>query len=274
MRILKSLFNFYINASIHVALAVVSLTLISLWVFDISGKGDIVLFVFFGSITGYNFIKYARVAGLHHRSLADGLKVIQVFSFLSMGATLYFLFQLPRNLIVVSGVFAVFALLYALPFLNKKSLRTISGLKIFIVALVWAGTTVLLPLLTEVSIADMDVWLQFFQIFLLVIVWTLVFEIRDLPYDSISLNTIPQAIGVKNAKGLGVFLLILVIFIEGFKDSLLQAHSLSLLIVVVISGVLLIIAQKKQSKYFASFVVESIPIVWMMLFLFLRNAAT
>ncbi len=272
MRILRSLFDFYINASIHVALSVTSISLITLWVFDISQTPEILFFIFFASITGYNFIKYARMAGLHHRSLADGLKLIQLFSFFCMGCALYFLFQLSREIVVISGLFATFTLLYALPFFNKRSLRTISGLKIFVVALVWAGVTVFLPLVTQTSFEDADMWIHFSEIFLLVIVWTLVFEIRDLPYDAKGLKTIPQVIGIKGTKKLGIVVLGLVVLLEGFRDDLSQAYFISLFITVSISGILLLLAQKKQPKYFASFIVESIPIVWMLIFLFLRNA--
>ena len=82
MKVLRRLFDFYINSSIHVALAVTSLVMVTLYEFELPLDFALVGFLFFGTITGYNFVKYAGVAGLHHRSLAKSLQAIQVFSFL------------------------------------------------------------------------------------------------------------------------------------------------------------------------------------------------
>ena len=142
-------------------------------------------FVFFAAITGYNFVKYAPIAGLHHRSLAKSLKTIQIFSFLCFGLLLYFSFQLSFKTLLFSGIFGVFTVLYAIPFLNTRSLRTVKGLKIFVVALVWAGVTVLIPLIEASMHYQQLLGLLFIERFLIVVVLVLPFEIRDLPYDRI-----------------------------------------------------------------------------------------
>jgi len=56
MRFMKLLFDFYINSSIHVALAVLSLSWITLLEFDIPYDKEVLFFIFFASITGQNFI--------------------------------------------------------------------------------------------------------------------------------------------------------------------------------------------------------------------------
>ena len=58
MTLLKQLFNFYINSSIHVALAVYSLTYITLVEYGIKYDEDVLYFVFYSTITGYNFVKF------------------------------------------------------------------------------------------------------------------------------------------------------------------------------------------------------------------------
>ena len=94
MKLLKQLFNFYINSSIHVALSVFSLVWITLIEFNVSYDAEVLYFVFFASITGYNFVKYFGLAKFHHRSLAIWLKAIQVFSFFSFILMGYYLFEL------------------------------------------------------------------------------------------------------------------------------------------------------------------------------------
>ena len=80
MKFFKKLLDFYINASIHVALAVYAFVRITEFYLDLSYNESLDFFLFFATITGYNFVKYAGVAKLHHRSLTKNLRVIQLFS--------------------------------------------------------------------------------------------------------------------------------------------------------------------------------------------------
>ncbi|TDI71383.1 MAG: hypothetical protein E2O86_01945 [Bacteroidetes bacterium] len=269
MMIFRRLFDFYINASIHVSLAVVALAYITVWELHLDTSPYLFLFVFFGAITGYNFVKYSKLAGIHHRSLTDSLRTIQIFSFLSFGIVTFCLFNLPVKVLWITAIFGVFTFLYSAPFFRHKNLRSLSGFKIFVVALVWAGVTVLVPLaMTELTLT-LDIALTFLQRFLFVIVLTLPFEIRDLQYDLANLQTLPQRLGVQKTKFLGIFFLVLSVSLERFKDLFNETHFLSFATVCLLAGLALMVSGKKQSGYFASFWVESIPIVWMLFSLFL-----
>src|SRR5690606_15236470 len=90
MRVLKNIFDFYINSSIHVAIGVVSLAVVTCLHFGFPLEVELLSFIFFGTISGYNFVKYARIARLHHRSLARNLRWIQIFSFFCLIALGYF----------------------------------------------------------------------------------------------------------------------------------------------------------------------------------------
>jgi hypothetical protein len=83
---------------------------------------------------------------------------------------------------------------------TAKNLRAIGGLKIYIIAFVWAITVVVFPLVNENYKLDIMVYLTFAQRFLFVIIIMLPFEIRDMKNDSLKLLTIPQQIGVFNTK--------------------------------------------------------------------------
>ena len=96
------------------------------------------------------------------------------------------------------------------------------------------------------------------------------FEIRDLNYDSLKLATIPQRIGVKNTKIIGVLLLMLFFFLEYFKDELTGNSILSTLIVMIITLLLVTFSNKNQSKYYSAFWVESLPIFWLVILLVLE----
>ncbi|MBV7270283.1 hypothetical protein KCG49_13895 [Winogradskyella sp. WHY3] len=270
MEILKRILNFYINSSIHVALAVYALTWITGLQFGLDYDENVLYFVFFATITGYNFVKYFGVAKFHHRSLAGWLRSIQIFSFLAFIALCYYAYQLKTNTLLLIGFLGVITFLYAIPLLpmhyfrdNQKKLREISGLKIYVIALVWAFTTVVLPLTDNEIDINTDAVITSIQRFVFVIVLMLPFEIRDLNYDSVKLSTIPQRIGVKNTKIIGILLLIVFFFLEYFKDEIDSKAIISTLMITLIALMFVIFSNKHQSKYYSAFWVESIPILWL-----------
>lgn len=269
MRFLKRILDFYINSSIHVALAVFSLALITLIAFDLTYDKDLLLFVFFASITGYNFVKYYGIAKWHHRHLTRWLKVIQVFSFFCFLAMCFFVFRLSFNTLIIISICGLITFLYAVPFLpkkiylsSKKNLRNISGLKVYVIAIVWAGVTVLLPLINANYKINADVWNTCIQRFIFVVVLMLPFEIRDLQYDDLKLATIPQKIGIEKTKIMGILLLMVFFLLEFFKNEIEPLQIVSLLAISIITMLFLVFSRKDQGNYYSAFFVESLPIVW------------
>lgn len=267
---LKSLFQFYINSSIHVSLAVVSLVIITFLNFDIPPDPLINCFTFLASITGYNFIKYAGIAKLHHLSLAKNLRVIQIISFIAFAALVYTLFFLPVSVLLVSGFLGILTVLYALPIFEGNNLRELRGVKIYIIAFVWAGVTVILPLLNNIELFQVDVLLTFIQRFCLIFALILPFEIRDLKFDMARLGTVPQLFGVKTTRKIGYFLIAGFVVLE-LKSNTGLANFISVLAVGVISLFLIKKATIRQKPYYSSFWVEGVPILWLLLLIFLRK---
>ena len=114
--------------------------------------------------------KYLILSNKYH-------KIIQAFSFLCFAVALYFAFQLKVEILVWTGVFGLLSIFYTLPVLPKyKNLRSLGVLKIFIVALVWMGFTVLLPLVDEGVAVKWDALLLMVQRFLLVLALILPFR--------------------------------------------------------------------------------------------------
>jgi len=255
-----------------VSFAVVALVGVTCLTLDIKQDVNLLFFVFFATITGYNFIKYSKLAKWHHLSLTESLKSIQVFSLLCFIGLLYFTFQIAYEVIVACAVMALLTALYALPvFSRKRNLRALPGIKIYTISVVWAGATVLLPLLQVGAVLDWDMWMLLLQRFLFVLVITLPFDIRDMQYDDVSIVTIPVRIGVKKTKILGALLLVVFVFLEGLKDEITSLNVLTTLVISIFSGTLLILASERQSKYYASLIVESIPLVWLLLVFLLAS---
>ncbi|TXE09801.1 hypothetical protein FUA26_09945 [Seonamhaeicola algicola] len=278
MQYFKQLLNFYINSSVHVALSVCALALVTLIEFSISTDIVLLLFLFFATISGYNFVKFFGIAKFHHRRLANWLKAIQVFSFFCFVFMCYHGSQLPAQTLVYIACFGVVTFFYAIPFLpkhlfvdNQQNLRSIGGLKVYLIALVWAGVTVLLPVINNAFSVTTTVVLTALQRYIYIIVLMLPFEIRDLQFDSVKLSTIPQKIGIKRTKIIGVLLLVLIVVLEVFKTEKQLIHTLVMLLILLITLLFLLFAKKQQTKYYSAFWVEGIPILWGVILLFLAN---
>lgn len=277
MKLIKQLFNFYINSSVHVALSVYALSWITLLEFNLPYNENILYFNFYATITGYNFVKYFGVAKFHHRRLAIWLKSIQVFSLICFVLMCFYAYHLETKTLAYITGFGLVTFLYAIPFLprhifldSQQNLRNIGGLKIYLIALIWAGVTVFLPLINNDYIIDANIIFTAIQRFLFIMVLMLPFEIRDLQYDSLKLSTIPQNIGIAKTKLMGVLLLVLFCLLEYFKNNRTLGDSLILAAIVFITCMFLIMSKKEQARYYSSFYVEAVPVFWLILLLLIK----
>jgi hypothetical protein len=266
MKIFKKALDFYIQSSIHVALSVYALVRMTDYMFQIPVDQVVAYFAFFGTIMGYNFVKYDGLVRTKKLPMRNSLKAIILFSLFSFFAVGYFFFQLQRITQIISVVFLTLTLLYTLPFFpNRKNARNWAGVKIYIVALCWVGVTLVLPILNAEITITSDFYLKCIQRFLLVFTLILIFEIIDLANDDPHLQTVPQQIGVKRTKILGLLLLIPFYFLEFLKTNFDQKQLIVNLILVSSIALFLLFANEKRSKYYTSFWVESIPILWWMM---------
>lgn len=268
----KSLFRFYINGSLHVALAICALAGLTFLTYNLAWDGWFFLFIFSASITGYNFVKYAGYAKFHHRSLTRQLRGIQAFSFLCFILLLISLLKQSQPFILYASALGLFTLLYAVPFLpHHKNLRHIKILKIIIIAVVWALATAGLPLLDKVDFDTLSL-LRILNYFVFVLAIIIPFEIRDLKFDAPNLGTLPQLIGVTKTKKIGYFLLALYLLIS-FQLQL-QPFALTInFVMALLAGAAIKYASRNQTSYYAAFWVEGLPIIWLLLSLVAQRVA-
>ena len=276
MGFFKQLFNFYINSSIHVALSVYALSRMTLLNYGLPYDEPVLYFNFYATITGYNFVKYFGIAKFYHKSLTQWLRLIQLFSLLCFLLMFYYVVQLTQETLYYISVFATLTFLYAIPFLPQqtfldkhKNLRSIKGLKIYLIALIWTGVTVLLPLINNKVLFNVDVLISFVQRFLFVFALMLPFEIRDLKRDDLKLSTIPQVLGIYKTKIIGGFVLLTICILQFFKNTNSPAFSLILVLIMLLTFLLILISKKEQRLYFSSFFVEGIPIIWCLIVCYL-----
>ena len=253
------LLNFYIKASIYVAIAMACLVKITQIYFKITNENSIVWFCFFGTIFGYNFIKYSDFI-LRRKKTSLPIKSIFAFSIFSLAAALYFFFFIESIAKTVIFFFAVCVFLYTFSFSKKhQNIRNWAGFKIYFVCFCWTSISVLLPVLNYKIPISTDFWIYFLERFLVIFSLLLLFEIGDLKFDSPKLKTIPQQIGVKKTKILGylILLIYLVLKLQFIVD-------IEIAIAIVIA-IFLFFSSENRSKYYTLFWVESIPILWLIL---------
>ena len=272
MKKLISIFNFHIKSSLHLSLCVLSLIIITNLRFDLDFNYGLFVCIFCATVVVYNFIKYASTLPYYFFTKNTPVKKIQILSFISGFFLVISVFFLKTNTILIGFILFVLCLTYVVP-LNRTSIniRNYSKVKIFIVAFCWAGATILMPFAenTRIDLWD-NVW-QFLQRFIFVFVYTLPFEIRDLEYDSIKLKTIPQVIGINKTKILAYLLLIIFCVIGFFIDSEGSKFFLSDIIIAFTTAVLISKTKLDQSKYYTSFLVEGLPIFWLIVILIVEN---
>ena len=270
MRIIENFFNFYIFSNIHVAIAAFCLTKITLLEYGIEDH-LLPIFVFFSTIVAYNFIRLYRISKVQHwlnHFLKKNKKAVLGLTMISIFILIYQSFFLQLKTLFALLPFGLFSLFYVVPISKKNdspiALRSISFLKLFLIAFSWAGVTVLVPFINyniELHSKEIIIFIQRF-IFLLAI--TIPFDIRDMDFDNIKLKTLPQYIGIQKSKVVGLFLLMLFLGLEIFKNPIERNFRINF-IVALLSLFFLMKATQSQNKYYSAFFVESVPIIWLLL---------
>ena len=225
-----------------------------------------VFFVFFSTIFAYHFI--LTIAVNNKSDLINLVRkqslLYRLITFISVLGIFYFGLKLGVTKLLIIVIPSVITFFYAIPLLKYKgqwvSLRNIPRLKNISIAFSWAVMTVLFPLQEQLS--SLDVWLIFVQRFFLILALIIPFDIRDIDDDKTSLQTLPQTLGISKAKQIGFLYLFLFFFIGFFKTNNNLSSIMNDFLLLIIVFFLIVKSTKNQPKYYSSFWVESIPIIW------------
>ncbi len=277
-RYLKNFFTFYIYSNLHVALAGLAMVMVTNIKFGILTEVP-ALFVFLSIILSYNFIRFYEIKNDRLEWFSSWfyqhkikLLALSFVSFLGI-ITILFYGLLHSKALWILTPFVVMTFFYAIPLgkINQKELsfRNFPFIKIFSIAIAWAGTTVLFPVLDADLPLTSDIWIEFIQRIALLIAITIPFDIRDITSDTNDLRTIPQIVGILKSKYIGTILLLIFIGLELVKTT--NIHYLSTIIIAGITALFLWLSSDKKSRFYTSFWVESIPIFWWILLFILKK---
>lgn len=263
MKNLRPALDFYVQSSLHVALSVLALVQVTRLRLGLPLDIYVSGFAFFGTVVGYNFIKYDALArsGAVTRHLR--IKLFVLTSAICAAAALFCFWNLSGAARWTSLSALLITVLYALPFFpNRKNARDWAGLKIYFVAFSWAVVTVVLPVLNSGAGFSADFWIICVQRFLLIVVLLLIFEIIDLATDDVHLHTVPQQIGVNRTKILGITGMVFILLLDVFKH---HSHPEFTFINVAFGLTVcafLAFATPYRPKYYTVFWAESLPVFW------------
>jgi hypothetical protein len=249
MLFLKKIVDFYIESSIHVAFAVYSLLKITVFSNQLPSIHYFSITVFFGTILGYNFLKYyavfSRVFFLSNHYFAILFVCILagigfLFSFWHLNISI-------QKLLIVSGVFVLWY-----PFFRKYG-----WLKLFFVSFTVTFITVYIPFQSQNSLSS-EFYNNFVQRFFWLTSLLIPFEILDSKTDDTSMKTLPQLFGIDASKLFGILLVISFVILEFLK----MHPSYWVILIALITIFSIIFTDFKRTKYYTSFWVESVPIFW------------
>ena len=260
MLFLKRLLDFYINSSIHVGLALFSLTYVTTFSNDLCRHITYPCCVFFGTIIGYNFLKYFEVFQKGNFSLKKHLWIL-VVTLLAIFGYLFFIIRMVDSIKIQMVIAAGMVLVY--PFLRKFGV-----VKMFWVSFVIAYLTAFVFINALPGFEGL-IGLEFFKRFLFVSALMIPFEIYDSQHDDTTLNTLPQKFGIVNAKKAGYLLVLLYIVLEvvnfNFNENVKSQYLVIAIVIAIVNAIAIKFSTLERSQYYTSFWVESIPILWWIL---------
>lgn len=263
-----STLDFLLFSNLFIACCAVAQGLVTYYLLNFPPDTYVLAFVFFSTLLVYNLsmllakpkepqkspFKRVRWIFSHHR-LIISITLIAILCIIPLGL-LYLSFQ-AKLLMIFVGLIAI---AYNVPFLSlnqkKIGLRNLPGIKLFLIAFVWAVSCVLLPIIElehnyGIPIALSEIILLVAKRFLFICAITIPFDIRDLFQDKLyELKTIPVMLGEKKAwifcqALLVAYLVLLVLFTKT-----IDFNVIGLALTIVLTGWLIFKSNIKKNEYF------------------------
>jgi len=274
-----STLDFFLFSNIFIAFCAVAQGLVTYYLLQLPPDKYILMFVFCSTLLVYNLsmllskpkdpqkspFKRVRWIFSHHR-LIISITLIATLCIIPLG--LWYLSIQSQLLMVFVGIIAV---AYNFPFLKlndkKIGLRNLPGIKLFLIAFVWATSCVLLPIVQLESNLGLSITLGATLLlvakrFLFICAITIPFDIRDLFQDKLyELKTIPVMLGEKKAWIFCQALLILCFVLLVLFTKEFNLDVLGLALTLFLTGWLIFKSNIKRNEYFYFFFLDGTMIL-------------
>jgi 4-hydroxybenzoate polyprenyltransferase len=189
------------------------------------------------------------------------MKSTVAFGLLLSGVSVWFLNEAIWFLIVPLGLVA-FA--YTIPVARKEAnkirIREIGLWKIFLIAFVWTGMTVILPAVNLYGfkqVLELGSWQLAFGRFFFILAITIPFDIRDLANDANKgVRTIPSVLGWRRSVLISQVLLVAFLLLVWFRLGTHHPFFIGYVISTAITTGFVAVASPKRSDFYCSFWLE------------------
>jgi 4-hydroxybenzoate polyprenyltransferase len=285
---LKQTLDFLLFSNIFIAFCAVSQGMVTYWLLQAKPDEHVLGLLFCSTLALYNFSillskpgkpensEFRRVRWIFsHYRLVITLTIISAIAIIPLS---YFLNTSSKILLIGLGLISI---AYNLPIftINDKQfgLRNIPGVKLFIIAMVWASSCVLLPILeidsnNDASITINETILLFSKRFLFIAAITVPFDIRDLFHDkSNELKTIPVILGEKNSLLICQGLLAVYMFMLFTLTEKIDGDFFALSLTIILSGWLIFKSKWKKNEYYYFLFLDGTMILQLLMLLLFSN---
>ena len=259
--------DFLLFSNIFIALCAVSQGMVTYWLLKVKPDEYVLGLLFCSTLALYNFSillskpekpensAFFRVRWIFsHYRLMITLTIISAIAIIPLS---FFLNTSSKILLIGLGFISVAYNLPVFSISDKRfSLRNIPGVKLFIIAMVWAASCVLLPILeidgnNSAIITVNETIVLFSKRFLFIAAITVPFDIRDLFQDkSNELKTIPVIFGEKNSLLLCQGLLVVYMFLLFSLTEKIDGDFFALSLTIILSGWLIFKSKWKKNEYY------------------------
>lgn len=249
-----------------IALGAVALALNYYLVFDETVNLNVLGFIFSSTLFTYNFQRLLKIhvkinlSGDRLEWIKNHSSLIYFITIISLLFTIYFSYIFLKEvwvLFLISGGLSFFYV-WKVPLLKGKNLRDLPGIKIYLIAFVWALICVLTPKIIKEGTDNLESILTMSVAFFIFIVSiTIPFDIRDVTLDEVSKKTIPQLIGINSAVYLSIGLLVL----SQVLLQLLLPFNLGIWMFTLLGIIVLYQSKFKQPELFFSGIIDGLFIM-------------
>ncbi|MEX1000721.1 MAG: hypothetical protein WDZ35_01255 [Crocinitomicaceae bacterium] len=235
----------------------------------------LLFFLFFSTLLTYTFQRYIKlyqkepIHGPRVEWMKQHPQLVKLFLFVGAIGTLIFLPFLSWKSMLVLPLLGLLSFLYAFKFRwNKRrtNLRDLSGIKILLIAAVWAVSCSVLPAIESgnFNLSSFSITAGFFSY---IIGITIPFDIRDIKVDEAEKKTIPQLFGVPFAKIIACSLIVFSYFIWAGNFE----PDYGLMIGMLLSVVLIGLSKPNRGELFFSFFIDGALIIVPVLYYLLNT---
>jgi len=266
----RNILNWIIFSNFFVAFCVLALTISSEFLLDTINL-RISQFVFFATLLAYNFQRVVKLKQRQKQLKTDWQEKNRTSTYFIMIISaiiiLYYFYYFKTSTQIAIIFSGILSLLY--PFV----IRNIPFFKIFVIALVWTISTMLLLILENNILISQNLILHLSARFLFVFAISIPFDIRDLKFDDKKMKTIPIFFGETKAKLIGIMALFfceIIAIVQTLYFDMEFNNLIALICILFLSAILIIKSSQDKTAIYFSFWVESLSI-YFYLFLILST---